>query len=407
MIPKGRYPYALTLAALLFASGNAAPLWAGDLEIGGSTALEVRAFPNAASFDGQDRSVHSPSIVLEPEITYEITGDDVLTFVPYARFDVHDERRSHVDIRELTWEHLDSSWDATIGIGKVFWGVTESRHLVDIINQTDAVDNVDGEDKLGQPMINANILSDWGEFGLFVLPGFRERTFADDEARLRGPKPIQADDATYDSSAGDKHIDVALRWSHSIGDIDIGLNQFHGTSREPVMKTVTRSDGVSVFQPHYDIIDQSGLDAQLTSGPWLWKLETIARAGHGDRFVAAVVGTEYTLYQIAESQADLGLLAEVLYDGRDSTAPAVLTDNDAFVGARLTFNDEQDTSVLAGALVDNETQETFLSFEAERRLTDHWKAEIEARWTVKVPEDGFFAGAENDDFLMVRLARFF
>jgi hypothetical protein len=406
--PQGRYPYALTLAALLVVSGNVAESFAGEFELGGSTALEIRAFPGGSSFSGQEHSSISPSLVIEPEFIYSLNdGDDTLTFTPYARFDTHDERRSHYDVRELSWVHLDNSWDTTVGIGKVFWGVTESRHLVDIINQTDAVDNVDGEDKLGQPLLNANFLSDWGSFGLFVLPGFRERTFADDESRLRGPKPIQQDDATYDSSSENKHVDIALRWAHTIGDIDIGISQFHGTSREPVMKTVTRSDGVSVFQPHYDIIDQSGLDAQLTKGSWLWKLEAIGRAGHGDRFAASVAGVEYTFYQVAESQADIGILAEYLYDGRDKSAPAALGNNDAFIGGRMTFNDEQDSSILAGALVDKATQETFLSFEAERRLTDHWKAEVEARWSVNVPDGGFFSGAKNDDFVMVRLARFF
>jgi len=408
MKPKGRYPYALSLAALLLIPGNAAPSSADELEIGGSVATEIRLFQGDASYGGQDRSRLSPSIVVEPEFTYPLNdGDDTLTFTPFARFDLHDERRSHLDVRELTWVHLANNWDTTVGIGKVFWGVTESRHLVDIINQTDAVENTDGEDKLGQPLLNANIISDWGSFGVFVLPGFRERTFADDEARLRGPKPIQADDATYDSGAEDKHVDFALRWSHTIGDIDIGLSQFHGTSREPVMASVTRSDGVSVFQPHYDIIDQSGLDAQLTSGSWLWKLEAIARAGQGERFGASVAGLEYTFYQVAESAADIGVLTEYLYDGRDKNAPATLANNDVFFGARMTLNDEQDSSLLAGVVIDNVTQETFLSFEAERRLTDHWKAEVEARWAVNVPDGGFFSGAENDDFLMMRLARFF
>ena len=40
-----------------------------------------------------------------------------------------------------------------VGAAKVFWGTAESRHLVDIINQTDAVEDIDEEDKLGQPMV--------------------------------------------------------------------------------------------------------------------------------------------------------------------------------------------------------------------------------------------------------------
>ena len=54
-----------------------------------------------------------------------------------------------------------------MGIDKVFWGVIESRHLVDYINQTDGVEDVDGEDKLGQPMINLGLQRDWGDLIFF------------------------------------------------------------------------------------------------------------------------------------------------------------------------------------------------------------------------------------------------
>ena len=69
------------------------------------------------------------------------------------------------------------------------------------------------------------------------------------------------------------------------------------------------------------------------------------RDGQGDLFAATVAGFEYTFYQIMESNADLGLLAEIHYDGRDEVgAPATAFDNDFFLGARLALNDTQDTS---------------------------------------------------------------
>lgn len=197
----------------------------------------------------------------------------------------------------------------------MFWGVTESRHLVDIVNQTDAVEGADGKDKLGQLMICTAFLTDWGALGLFVLPGFRERTFADDEARLRGATPVRGRDATYDASGKARHVDLAGRWSRTFDDLDLAVSHFHGTRREPTFAIAVR-DGKSVLIPHYDLIDQTGLEAQLTRGAWLWKLEAITRSGHGDRFAAAVAGFEYTLYQMAGTGADLGLLFEYQYDGR-------------------------------------------------------------------------------------------
>ncbi|NQW01160.1 MAG: hypothetical protein HQ483_15750 [Rhodospirillales bacterium] len=402
-----RYPCALVMAMLLIPVSGIAPR-AAELDIAGSSSMEVRLFPHQISYAGQRKSMVSPSLSLEPEFVLETDdGTDRLTLIPFARLDADDDRRSHFDLREANWLHLADAWDSRVGIGKVFWGVTESRHLVDIVNQTDAVENTDGEDKLGQPMINLNLQTDWGNFALFALPGFRERTFADDDARLRGPKPVQQNDATYDSSARAHHVDFALRWSRTLGDVDIGVSHFHGTSREARALTAARADGVSVFVPHYDQIDQTGIDAQLTRDAWLWKFEGIVRSGHGNRFAATVAGVEYSFYQVADTSADIGVIAEYQYDGRDRSAPGTLSDDDLFVGLRWAANDAQDTSALAGLIVDRNSQETALSFEAERRLTDRWKAEIEGRWMENVPADGFLAGIKNDDHVIFRLTRYF
>jgi len=380
----------------------------GKFELSGFIQLETRIFSGSRSFDNQDQSTVSPSLVLEPEFVYEINnGDDRFTVTPFLRGDIHDDNRSHFDIREASWLHSADNWDLQVGLSKVFWGTTESRHLVDIINQTDAVEDPDGEDKLGQPMINGKLFGDFGTVSLFVLPGFRERTFADDNARLRGSLPIEGDSARYQSGAKDKHVDFAARWSDSIGDLDIGLSQFIGTGREPRMVKATSTSGSQVFQPYYDQIDQFGVDGQYTRDAWLWKLEAITRGGQGMRFFASVTGFEYTLFQISDTKADLGLLAEYLYDGRDSNAPATSANDDIFVATRLTLNDPADTTALLGAIIDRRNGETALSFEAERRIGDRWKAGVEARWFIHTRSNSFLNSIRNDDFITFNLSRFF
>ncbi|HEX9735991.1 MAG TPA: hypothetical protein VGG06_28855 [Thermoanaerobaculia bacterium] len=71
--------------------------------------------------------------------------------------------------------------------------------------------------------------------------------------------------------------------------------------------------------PFYRVTSQVGVDVQHTRGAWLWKLEALAREGRGASFGAAVACFERTFYQIGGSSADLGVLAEVLWDGRDPT----------------------------------------------------------------------------------------
>ena len=370
------YRIALGGVALLFTL-SAAAQW----DVSGSLELETRIFPEEAAYPDQDNATVSPSAAFQPEFVYEWADrNNRLTLELFGRVDADDERRTHFDVREASYLHLDNRWDVLIGVSRVFWGVTESVHLVDIVNQTDTVEDIDREDKLGQPMINLNLLRDSGTYSFFMLPGFRERTFPGDDARRRGPLRIDATRATYDSSDEQAHVDFAFRWSRPIGDWDLAASHFSGTSREARFNPQMNPGGISL-RPHYDLIDQTGVEIQYTKNAWLWKFEGMSRWGHGGQFFAAVGGFEYTRYQIFETIVDLGLLLEYQYDGRDDdgSAPLVVSDNDLFAAARLALNDEDGTAILGGFVVDVDNGTTSALLEAERRLNNHWKMVLEAR----------------------------
>lgn len=406
MMSGARIRCAARVAAVLAVLGS--PALAADWDLSGSIQLETRLFPSAPAFDAQDDATVSPSVAVEPELIVD-TDDraDRFTLKPFLRLDAHDDNRSHGDLREANWLHFGDGYDLVVGFDKVFWGVAESRHLVDIVNQTDLVEDIDQEDKLGQPMVQLQAGTDWGVFRGFLMPVFRERTFPDDDARFRGPLPI-ADDADYQSDAEAFHPDLALRWSSTFGGFDVGVSHFRGTSREPRLLPAFRN-GRTELVPTYDLIDQTGVDLQYTTGAWLWKFEGIGRAGHGDYFLASVAGFEYTLYQVADGDADLGLLLEHLYDGREEDGDAPLTpfQNDLFVGARLTLNDEDDTTFLAGAITDVEDGSVSLSLEASRRIGDDMKVELEARLFPNVDPGNPLYGIRRDNMVTLRLSRFF
>lgn len=396
----------LLVIACLLSSLSATAQW----YVGGDVSLEPRLFPESPAFSGQDSATLSPSIVLQPEIQFEWgERNNRLTFQPFLRWDADDSRRTHVDIRQVDYLHLAETWDLRLGLSRVFWGVTESLHLIDIINQTDAVEDLDAEDKLGQPMINFNLIQDWGVLSFFVLPGFRERTFPANDARRRGPLRIDAHDATFDSGAKTAHVDYAIRWSHTIGDWDLGVSHFYGTSREARLLPVLRRNLALRLRPHYDIINQFAIDIQYTHDAWLWKLEGISRWGHGGQFFAAVAGFEYTFYQVFESAVDVGLLAEFLYDGRDENggAPLVISDNDLFLGSRIALNDESSTAFLAGVIVDITNGSTSAFVEAERRLSEHWKAEVEGRFFLHADDEDTLTAFRRDSSITLRVTYFF
>ena len=280
----------------------------------------------------------------------------------------------------------------------------ESRHLVDVINQTDLVEGIDEESKLGQPLVNLNLQRDFGRFGLYVMPYFRERTFPGINGRFRAPLVVDTDNPIYESSDEENHLDLALRYDHYIGDLDLGAHVFKGTSREP--RFVIAPEGDRLL-PVYDQMTQFGVDVQYTAEAWLWKLEAVARDTRVDSFIAAVGGFEYTFYGINDSSADVGVLLEYLYDDRNQWSPPTASDNDLFIGARLALNDADDTSILAGVAVDLDTKELFLNIEAERRFGDQLSVGLQLRAFMNAePGDALFTVAE-DDYLQLRLSWYY
>lgn len=125
--------------------------WYQSWELTGYAELETRGFFRDAAYRGQDENA-GVSVALEPEFfrAAQSNGMDFL-FQPFLRLDSMDSERTHWDIRELWWRKSWGNLDLTAGVGKVFWGVAESQHLVDTINQTDWIENIDGEEKLGSP----------------------------------------------------------------------------------------------------------------------------------------------------------------------------------------------------------------------------------------------------------------
>lgn len=370
----------LLITLLLCSTALSANEWSGNIS------LEYRQFSHEPLLSSQYKQYGS--IAIQPEWFHQWDGGkQSLTVTVFSRWDEHDDERTHSDIRELSWLNVFDESELRVGLRKVFWGVTESQHLVDIINQTDLVENMDGEEKLGQPMINYALINDWGTVDFFILPYFRERTFPGLNGRLRSTFYVDTDNPVYESSDKEKHIDYAIRWVHSVGDWDIGLSYFDGTSRDPSFYVATDGNGNTVFRPVYNLLQQTGLDLQATIEAWLWKMEVVNRHIKGESYNAVTAGFEYTFNGVFESSSDVGLVTEYLYDDRDHAATTPFED-DVMLGLRWTKNDEQDTTLLVGVIADVEDESRLYSLEASRRLGESWKLNLEAR---------LFSGLKNDN----------
>lgn len=376
---------------------------ASDVDVSGYIGVQGRFFTQDPLTPSQKDT--QLSINAEPEF-YWAGDSDSFTFKPYIRLDSVDDERTHFDIREAMYIHVADEYELHVGIGKVFWGVTETLHLVDIVNQTDEVESFDQEEKLGQPMAKFSTEQDWGALDLIILPYFRERTFAGENGRLRFPVLIDTNNPIYESSAEESHIDFAARWSNTIGDWDIGLTAFDGTSREALFKPVVNEEGEQVIRPFYAQITQFGVDAQYIYEDWLFKLEAIHRSGKQiDDFFAAVGGFEYTLYGVFDSATDVGIVVEYAFDERDTFSP---NQNDLSVAARIALNDAESTEILTGIRQDLEFSDSRALFiEAATRIGESTRVTLDA-WVLSSDDTKDITyNFRRDDFIQLTLEYYF
>ena len=385
-----------------------------EFEYSGRLGIESRSFTEPALHPSQKGS--GGSIVLEPNLYIENTQGSSWSFnlVPFFRIDSADSDRSHSDLREayFLWfgEAGDASeWELRLGVDRLFWGVAESNHLVDIVNQTDLVDHPYGEIKLGQLMAHLTFSGDWGMAEIFGMPHHRLRTYPGREGRLRSQFFVDNKLATYENRAEQQHVDWAARYSRSIGSADIGISVFDGTSREPNLKLSQNDDGEDILIPHYEQIRQFGLDALIVAGPWLLKLEAIRRTGARDlrgkenNYSAYILGGEYTLYSILDSAVDLTLFSEWNKDERGVNSTDDLN-NDFFLAGRFMFNDVQNTAITVAAVKDTELDTSTLTIEFERRLSDQWELDVEWVEFLEVDKkDIVVYGSRNDSYVALAL----
>ena len=380
-----------------------------SVDYSGNVMFETRLFFDDPLYPGQQS--HQFGWSFEPNIYVEHIDGDSITFVPSIRANSSGDELVNVDILEayyLKYGYIDElEWELRVGVDQVFWGVAESNNLVNIINQTDLALDPSGDTKRGQPMVQGTLSGEWGILNILALPYHRPRVFPAVEGRLRPGLPILSTGINYEHNSRARHIDLAARYSHSVGLLDFGISAFKGTSREPFLAPLVTPTGVYLTQ-NYNQIEQLGIDLQLTLDDFIGKAEIINRTGFAplpghDNYTAFVVGGEYSIYGIFESDADLTLFGEYIHDDRGELATTPLQ-NDLFVAARYTLNDTDDTNITAAVIGDLDTRSRSLTLRFERRLSDSLSLEAEAYTFLNTDSrDAQLWQIRDDEFVEVNL----
>ena len=366
-----------------------------------SVGVETRYFKNPPKWARQSTDNLQTSVEGFFEVFYPLDSSHSITINPFFRKDGVDENRDLLDIREGYWLFESDPIEVLVGFNTVFWGVTESINLVDVINQTDTGD-FSGNQKLGQPMINLQFLPKYGTFSLYLLPYFRERSFSGNKGRFRGLTKIEKDDSEFESTEALHNLDVALRYSHYFANVDFGVSYFKGTSREPLIFPNTAT---GLF-PYYEQINQIGLDFQYTYVDLLFKTEVIVRDGFSETYAAAVSGFEYTFYQTFDSDSDFSILIEYQHDGRSKNEPQILSDQDIFVGYRITLNDMSDSSFQGGTVYDTSRYNSITFLEYETRIYENFSFQVSVTEFSETQTSDPSYIFDSDDFIQIKLTSY-
>ena len=318
------------------------------------------------------------------------------------RWDEKDSGRRITEARQAYFRSPFAGFDVFVGNRQEFWGKAESKNVVDVINQSDAAANEGKSGKLGAPSISAERYLDIGDLQLWYISNFREKTFNDSDAHPSNGVPVSS--AQYARKDGKDADDFAVRLSSFAGDWDLAGSVFYGTARDPILSL---NNNGSALNPHYALQKSIGFEAQYTGDVTLLKWESL----HGTQssligahdFAAAVAGIEYTYYGPFETIWDIGLIGEIQHDDR----PQAAANQFGVAGVRLVFNDIEDSNFLFLASVDRKTDQSFISFEASRRINNVTSVKLTSQFYNARTAKSAFGQLSDDDAFTLMLDIFF
>ncbi len=367
------------------------------VEINGTLSSRLDFYPDHA--DGTASEGRSAEVKID---AFHDFGESRIVGEFIARGDEKDSGRRITEARQAYLRTPLAGFDVFVGNRQEFWGKTESKNVVDVINQSDAAANEGKSGKLGAPSISAERYLDIGDLQLWYIFSFREKTFNDSDAHPSSGLPVNS--AQYARKDGKDADDFAARFSSFAGDWDLSGSVFYGTARDPILSVA--SDG-SALNPYYALQKSIGLEAQYTGDVTLLKWESL----HGTQssligahdFAAAVAGIEYTYYGPFETIWDFGLIGEIQHDDR----PQAAANQFVVAGVRLVFNDIADSNILFLASVDRKADQSFVSLEASRRINDVTSVKLTSQFYNARTATSAFGQLSDDDAVTLTLNMFF
>lgn len=213
-----------------------------------------------------------------------IEGRTSLAGVPLAyaaliQADLDHFDASLVDVGEFLLRLTAGPIEGLIGIGRVAWGVSETRSPIDVMVPRAVFQDMSNGPRLGQPMVEVSVLGDWGNLDAVLFPFPRPPHFGGRLAETWGGLSVASGLEWGDQPVG------GLRLTRTLGPTDIALSYVRGGDRR--LWIIDQGLGDAAL----DIVslEQFGFEVQHAVGSVVLSAEGSLEGPNGD-VEARVVG---------------------------------------------------------------------------------------------------------------------
>lgn len=279
----------------------------------------------------------------------------------FANWDSADESRRYIDVRKANFYYRHNDVTVGAGIDTFFWGVSESINVVNVLNQSDIMESLDGKVKLGQSFISASKRFSNGDISVYYLPEFNAVTFPE---RPSYGLPISERNLFENNK---KEGGFAARGLFYFDQYEFAISYFKGTRRSPIL---IPQPSANILTPFYVQTENILFDGVYLADDFTLKLEAKTGKELNNGFSTANVGIEYPSYIFADYIEEVTLIAEYVFDDRELTAETH-GQNDLFIGAKFDFGDTNQGRARFLYSYDFDYQGQYAELSYQYRLNDY------------------------------------
>ena len=329
----------------------------------------------------------------------------------FGRLDSRDDGRTVLLVEEGYVQFRSGRFRLRAGWDIVNWTATEAFHPADVINARNFDSDLENLEKLGEPMLTAQVgLLEGMTASVLLMPVYTKSLFPSARSRLNFVPGLDLGanrvllDRDGDVTDNDFGPQAAFRLQQVLGSADVSVHALEQMDRlQPLAAfNVLTGAPATLFQT----VRQVGGTYQQVMGSLIAKLETAYRwfvparrdwpyaplgelapvltsAPYPDRNHGTVaIGFEYGIVHENSSESTLLLEGQFVYGAgsdriRKSLSPF---QRDILVGYRFALGDVDGKELLLGAIVDLQDAEEFLvNASYQQRLGDTWRVKLGLR----------------------------